>query len=50
VTVAAPPAGAAPAAGADVTARLASLAELHASGALTDEEFASAKGRVLSES
>jgi len=43
---AAPP----PAADADVSARLASLAELHASGALTDEEFASAKARVLSES
>jgi Short C-terminal domain len=49
-----PPAPAAPApvaalAAADVTARLASLSELHASGALTDEEFASAKARVLSE-
>ena len=42
-----PPAPAAAPAGADVTARLASLAELHASGALTDEEFASAKARVL---
>jgi hypothetical protein len=30
-----------------VAGRLASLAELHASGALTDEEFASAKARVL---
>jgi hypothetical protein len=30
-----------------MTSRLASLAELHASGALTDEEFASAKARVL---
>ena len=38
---------AAPAARADTSARLASLAELHASGALTDEEFASAKARVL---
>jgi Short C-terminal domain len=45
----APPAPVAAPAGADVTARLASLAELHASGALTDEEFASAKARVLSE-
>jgi len=45
-----PPAAAPPATGADVSARLASLAELHASGALTDEEFASAKARVLSES
>ena len=31
----------------DVTARLASLADLHARGELTDEEFASAKARVL---
>jgi Short C-terminal domain len=43
--VAAP--GAAAPATADMTSRLASLAELHASGALTDEEFASAKARVL---
>ncbi len=43
-----PPAPTAPAA-TDVTARLAALSELHASGALTDEEFASAKARVLSE-
>jgi hypothetical protein len=41
----APVAAAAPAT--DVAGRLASLAELHASGALTDEEFASAKARVL---
>lgn len=41
------PAPAAPAAGEDLTTRLASLAGLHASGALTDEEFASAKARVL---
>ena len=33
--------------GSDVTARLASLSELHASGALTDEEYAAAKARVL---
>jgi hypothetical protein len=39
--------GAAPAA--DISARLASLAELHAEGKLTDEEYASAKARVLSE-
>ena len=32
---------------ADVTARLASLAELHTRGELTDEEYASAKARVL---
>jgi Short C-terminal domain len=31
----------------DVTARLASLADLHAKGELTDEEYASAKARVL---
>ncbi len=34
--------------GGSVTARLADLADLHARGALTDEEFASAKTRVLS--
>jgi hypothetical protein len=32
---------------ADVTARLAGLADLHARGELTDEEYASAKARVL---
>jgi Short C-terminal domain len=32
---------------ADLSARLASLAELHTRGALTDEEYASAKARVL---
>ena len=38
----------APAAGpTDVSARLASLAELHAKGELTDEEYASAKAQVL---
>lgn len=31
----------------DVSARLASLADLHAQGHLTDEEYASAKARVL---
>jgi len=31
----------------DMTARLASLADLHANGKLTDEEYASAKARVL---
>jgi hypothetical protein len=31
----------------DFTARLATLADLHAQGALTDEEYASAKARVL---
>lgn len=39
------PAAAAPPS--DVTARLANLAELHASGQLTDEEYAAAKARVL---
>jgi hypothetical protein len=34
-------------AGADLATRLQTLAELHASGALTDEEFATAKARVL---
>jgi hypothetical protein len=43
---AAPPAAAAPP-GADVTARLTGLAELHSRGALSDDEFASAKARVL---
>lgn len=39
---------AAPSAGAtDVTARLASLAELHAKGELTDEEYAAAKTQTL---
>ena len=36
------------AAATDVAGRLASLADLHAQGALSDEEFASAKARVLS--
>jgi Short C-terminal domain len=40
---AAPPAG-----GGDLTSQLASLAQLHASGELTDEEYAAAKARVLS--
>ena len=35
------------AAATDVAGRLASLADLHAQGALSDEEFASAKARVL---
>jgi Short C-terminal domain len=34
-------------ASADIAARLATLAELHGRGELTDEEFASAKARVL---
>jgi hypothetical protein len=39
------PAAAAPAV--DVSSRLASLAELHANGKLTDEEYAAAKAQVL---
>lgn len=42
---AAPPAPAAQMA--DVTAQLQKLAELHKSGALTDEEFAAAKKKIL---
>jgi Short C-terminal domain len=41
-------AAAAPPAGGDVSSRLQQLASLHASGALTDEEYASAKALVLS--
>jgi hypothetical protein len=41
------PGGAAVAAGQDVAARLRELAQLHASGALSDDEFASAKAKVL---
>jgi hypothetical protein len=37
----------APTATTDVSARLASLAELHKAGELTDDEYASAKARVL---
>jgi hypothetical protein len=44
--IGAAPAPPPPAAG-DVTAKLAELASLHASGALTDDEFAAAKGRLL---
>jgi hypothetical protein len=38
---------AAPAGGSDLTSTLAALAELHARGELTDEEYATAKARVL---
>lgn len=31
----------------DLTAKLQQLADLHASGVLTDEEFAAAKGKLL---
>ena len=41
-----PPAGAA-APGSDLTAQLQQLAQLHDSGILTDEEFASAKQKLL---
>jgi hypothetical protein len=36
-----------PAAGADSTAQLERLAQLHASGALTDEEFAAQKAKII---
>jgi len=41
------PAAVAPAAGTDLTSTLATLADLHARGELTDEEYAAAKARVL---
>ena len=41
------PTAAPPPASGDTTARLANLADLHARGELTDEEYASAKARVL---
>jgi len=45
-----PPAApvATPGAGSDTVSRLQELANLHASGVLTDEEFAAAKQKVLS--
>ena len=42
-----PTAAAAPTAAVDVTSRLASLADLHARGELTDDEYAAAKAQVL---
>ena len=39
---------AAPAAGADLGSTLATLADLHERGELTDEEYAAAKARILS--
>jgi type II secretory pathway pseudopilin PulG len=42
-----PPAPAAPAGGVELTAELQKLAALRQSGALTDEEFAAAKARLL---
>jgi len=50
-TTTAAPASGAPEAGApptDVSAKLANLAELHANGKLTDEEYAAAKAQILS--
>lgn len=44
----APPSTAYPAAGSDTVAQLQQLTQLHDSGALTDEEFASAKQKLLS--
>ncbi|HEY1734580.1 MAG TPA: SHOCT domain-containing protein [Acidimicrobiales bacterium] len=41
------PAPAAPAGGNDPVAQLQQLAQLHQSGALSDEEFAQAKARIL---
>jgi Short C-terminal domain len=42
-----PQPAAAPTAGADLSSTLASLADLHARGELTDEEYSAAKARVL---
>lgn len=42
-----PPQAAAPAAAADPIAQLKELGELHASGVLTDEEFATQKAKIL---
>lgn len=36
-----------PAAAPDLTSKLKDLADLHAAGALTDEEFAAAKSRLI---
>jgi len=44
----APAPAAAPGAGSDTVARLQELANLHASGVLSDDEFAAAKQKVLS--
>jgi hypothetical protein len=41
--------GAAAAPGADATSQLERLAELHTSGALTDDEFSAAKARILAD-
>lgn len=42
-----PPAEAAPAGGGDLVAQLKQLGELHAQGAITDEEFTAAKAKLL---
>ena len=41
------PAPAAPAAAPDLTAQLEQLAQLHTAGVLSDEEFATAKAKLL---
>ena len=43
----APAPAAAPAGGSDAVGQLQQLAQLHQAGALTDEEFAQAKARIL---
>ena len=42
-----PPAAAAPAGGGDLVGQLKQLGELHPQGAITDEEFAAAKAKLL---
>jgi len=42
-----PPPAPAPAAGNDLSSQLNQLAQLHASGVLSDEEFTAAKQKVL---
>jgi hypothetical protein len=42
-----PPAQAAPAGGGDLVGQLKQLGELHAQGAITDEEFTAAKAKLL---
>ncbi|HEY1093820.1 MAG TPA: SHOCT domain-containing protein [Glycomyces sp.] len=44
---AAPPPAAAPAGGDDMIAKLNQLGQLHASGVLSDDEFAAAKAKLL---
>jgi len=47
VAAPAPAPAPAPAAGGDTTEQLSQLAQLHASGALSDEEFTAAKAKLL---